>query len=267
LVARKYGVGTKDILLTFIGGMARIEKDIENPQHEIRVAWAGPLSNVILFIVSFVIFRLTDIHAFKWVAIINFGLFLFNMLPAYPMDGGRIFKAIMVLYKGEKKGTKIALYVALGFFAAFTAGSIAHKEINLGIIGGIGIVITILQLKHKDDLKELLEKRKEKLKSYGIRVKESKNHLEIYDIAKEVFSDESITLHDTCYILNALVGGDCNSCGVENCKIPNCSIPEMRLEALRNRANEFTIKKNANRYRRYQKRIEVIWITNNQVSI
>lgn len=241
LVARKYGVGTKDILLTFIGGIARIEKEFDNPHHELKVALAGPLSNAVLCIVSFIVYTVTNIHAFEWAAVINLGLFIFNMLPAYPMDGGRIFKATMVLYKGEKKGTKIALYVALVFFAAFIVGSFTLKEINLGIIGGIGILVTILQFKHKD-VPELLEKRIEKLKSYGIRVKESKNHLEIYDIAKEVFSDESITLHDTCYILNALVGGDCNSCGVENCKIPNCSIPEMRLEALRNRANEFTIK-------------------------
>lgn len=242
LVARKYGVGTKDILLTFIGGIARIEKDVEDPRHELKVAWAGPLSNIILCGISFVAYKLTNIHAFEWAAVINLGLFIFNMVPAYPMDGGRIFKATMVLYKGEKKGTKIALYVALIFFALFLIGSFTLKDFNLGVVGGLGVLITLLQLKHKEETKDMLEKRKEKLRAYGIRLKEAKNDLEGYDIAKEVFEDENITLHDTCFILNAMVGGDCNSCGPENCKIPNCSIPELRLNTLFNRANQFTIK-------------------------
>lgn len=242
LVARKYGVGTKDILLTFIGGIARIEKDIENPRHELRVAGAGPLSNVVLCIISFIAYVVTDIHAFEWAAVINLGLFIFNMIPAYPLDGGRIFKAYMILFKGEKKGTNIALYVALVFFTLFVFVSITLKEFNLGLIGGLGVLITVLQLRHKDNAKERIETRSKKMKSYSIRVMESKNDLERYDIAKEVYDDEDITLHDTCFILNAMVGGDNNSCGPENCKIPNCSIPEMRLNALFNRANQFTIK-------------------------
>jgi len=242
LVARKYGIATKDILLTPIGGIASLEREIDNPHHELKVAWAGPISNIVICVISIIIYAITNIHAFEWIAIVNLGLFLFNMIPAYPMDGGRIFKATMVLRNGEKKGTSIALYAALGFFSLFLVGGFMLKTLNLGIVGGVGLFFTILQLKYKDDSSSILEKRKEKLKSYGVRLKASYNDLERYDIAKEVFEDENITLHDTCYILNTVVGGDYNSCGKDACKIPNCSVPELRLNALFNRANQYTVR-------------------------
>jgi Zn-dependent protease/predicted transcriptional regulator len=134
LMARRYGCKTKDIILLPIGGMARMERLPEKPGQEIRVALAGPFVNAcIAAIVYWVVYSqrpLPDIAALgkmevsNWPAhffYANVVLVLFNLIPAFPMDGGRVLRGLLSYFMDHAKATQIAARVgqviALGMIA------------------------------------------------------------------------------------------------------------------------------------------------------
>ncbi|WP_114967315.1 site-2 protease family protein [Alkalilacustris brevis] len=120
LMARRYGIRTPDITLLPIGGMARLERMPEKPAQEIAVALAGPAVNVVIWaVLVFVIGVDTSVEALLaiedpregfWarVAVVNLFLVLFNMLPAFPMDGGRVLRALLAMRMPREKATLIA---------------------------------------------------------------------------------------------------------------------------------------------------------------
>jgi Zn-dependent protease len=113
LMARRFGVLTRDIILLPIGGVARLERMPRNPRQELLVALAGPAVNVALAIALFVVLRLTgqvpagdlydfdpliSVRAFLYqLVFVNIVLALFNLLPAFPMDGGRVLRALLAM--------------------------------------------------------------------------------------------------------------------------------------------------------------------------
>jgi len=137
LMARRFGIKTSDITLLPIGGVARLEKMPEKPMQELWVALAGPAVNVVIAMV--LIIGLTVTGNFSpvekievtggsfWEQLIMLNLFLvvFNLLPAFPMDGGRALRALMALRLGRRRATAIAanvgqimaiLFGIIGFF-------------------------------------------------------------------------------------------------------------------------------------------------------
>lgn len=121
LAAQKYGIQTKDIVLYPIGGIARLEKLPEDPKQELWVAIAGPLVNIGLFIILSTIlsitgFDLENLEEIKinpntiilYLASANLVLALFNLLPAFPMDGGRVLRAFLAIRLPRAKATQIA---------------------------------------------------------------------------------------------------------------------------------------------------------------
>ncbi len=124
LAARRYGVGTKDIALYPIGGIARLERLPKKPIQEFVVAIAGPLVNfaIALILLPYMIFVPSSLDiiekgsSFAGTAsdflpamfILNLGLGIFNLIPAFPMDGGRIFRALMSIKLDRVKATLIA---------------------------------------------------------------------------------------------------------------------------------------------------------------
>ncbi len=120
LTARRYGIQTKDIILTPIGGMARIAGMPKKPKHEIAIAIAGPLVSLTLAGVGFALSIplsvmpvlpfaiLTGVFYFY---VINLMLGLFNLVPALPMDGGRILRGFLALKYDFLKATQIAAKV------------------------------------------------------------------------------------------------------------------------------------------------------------
>ncbi len=133
LTARRYGIKTPDITLLPIGGMARLDRMPEKPWQEIRVALAGPAVNIVIWaILTFVLgteTRLDQLAAIEdpstgflsRLAAINLFLAVFNLLPAFPMDGGRVFRALLSLTMSRVQATQVAARSGqvLAFFLGF----------------------------------------------------------------------------------------------------------------------------------------------------
>jgi Zn-dependent protease/CBS domain-containing protein len=131
LVARWYGIGTREIVMFPIGGVSRLENQPKARQ-ELLIVAAGPLVNLLIAIIllatqrNFVPLETlrvpTDANLIQRIAMGNLLLGLFNLLPAYPMDGGRILRSVIAFWKSEEEATQIAasagqfLAVAMGLF-------------------------------------------------------------------------------------------------------------------------------------------------------
>ena len=130
LTARRFGIATQDITLYPIGGVARLERMPRSPGAEVLIALAGPAVNVAILLVLLLIHFLGGpgevIPAWFLVNLgfINLMLVAFNLIPAFPMDGGRVFRALLSGWIGRLRATEIAaglgrvLAVAFGVWSA-----------------------------------------------------------------------------------------------------------------------------------------------------
>ncbi len=163
LMARRFGIDTHDITISPIGGIARLNGMPEKPVQEMWVALAGPMVNMVLAVLFAVMFffltganwsevRMTfygyllhdenyflDYSLFEFFLISmiagNTILALFNLLPAFPMDGGRVLRAIMAQQLGRPKATRIAAWVGQAFAIALAAyGFMSGMEVT-GLVG------------------------------------------------------------------------------------------------------------------------------------
>ena len=134
LVAKKFGIGVRDITLLPIGGVASMSKMPESPKQEFLISIAGPMFNIALAAVLFFILYhapwmprsilrnptldntwLQTIALIPWINIFLAG---FNLLPAFPMDGGRLLRSILATRMDYRKATKIAVNIG-HLFAIF----------------------------------------------------------------------------------------------------------------------------------------------------
>lgn len=145
-VARLLGIHTPEVILLPIGGLAKLERIPTNPQHELAISIAGPAVNFILFggLVILLggwpdwdaISRLGegDIDLLQQLAVFNLVIGVFNLLPAFPMDGGRIFRALLAFVQPRQKATRIAVKVSQG---------ISVLLVMLGVLGG-NVVLAVI---------------------------------------------------------------------------------------------------------------------------
>lgn len=145
-MARQFGVGTRDITLLPIGGLARLERIPEDPRQEILIALAGPAVNIVIWLILTVVLgasfsfnvlqSLEDpgLGFLERLAAVNLLLVLFNMIPAFPMDGGRVFRAVLAVFMDRVKATQLAAQA--GQVMAFLFGF-------LGLTGGSPLLILI----------------------------------------------------------------------------------------------------------------------------
>lgn len=129
LVAIKYGVRVRGIMLFIFGGVAMLEKIPKNPKEELLIALAGPAVSLTIAIVSFLIALNTTggISIFFLIgAYFNSILTIFNLIPAFPMDGGRVLRSVLARRTSYSKATKSAanvgkaIAVAIGIIGFFT---------------------------------------------------------------------------------------------------------------------------------------------------
>jgi Zn-dependent protease len=151
LMARFFGIDTREILLMPLGGVAQINKNPEKPLHEFLIAVAGPLVNVVIAAILLLIIgihpnlslanllldgsgltRLTNDMSptglIYWLLTANVSLVLFNLIPAFPLDGGRMLRALLAMRLGMPRATRIAsgigqaLAIGLGVYG-FLSGN------------------------------------------------------------------------------------------------------------------------------------------------
>src|SRR5262249_47215707 len=122
LAARRYGITTADITLLPIGGVARLQRIPEHPAQELVVAIAGPMVNVaIVGVLLLAGVRLPGSPGEGEILVqerflpkllaVNIFLVLFNMLPAFPMDGGRVLRALLAMRMEYSRATRTAATV------------------------------------------------------------------------------------------------------------------------------------------------------------
>lgn len=126
LAARHYGIVTRDITVLPIGGLARLERMPEDSGQELWIAVAGPMVNVGLAAMLYGILAIASPAegSAVWrlvgeLALTNVALAVFNLLPAFPMDGGRVLRAALAVRRGRLRATRAAVAIGRGFAIIF----------------------------------------------------------------------------------------------------------------------------------------------------
>jgi len=124
LAARQYGVGTRRITLFLFGGVAELDDEPPTPLAEFVIALAGPAASLVAALISFAVARVAGsmagseplVVAMVWVAQINLMLALFNLVPAFPLDGGRVLRSILWWWRKDLlSATRISSAIGQGF--------------------------------------------------------------------------------------------------------------------------------------------------------
>lgn len=149
LTARLFGIETREILLLPLGGVAQLNKNPDQPRHELLIALAGPLVNVVIAALLVIVGLTPHVNLFNtlldgqgllqglsseptlpnlllWLLSANISLVLFNLIPAFPLDGGRVLRALLAMWLGQRPATRIAAWIGqlaaigLGLFGLFS---------------------------------------------------------------------------------------------------------------------------------------------------
>ena len=174
LVARRFGITVREITLLPIGGVAAMTKMPDKPSQEFFISIAGPAFNMLVILVFFfplkyllgpeILFHplstatwgLTLAHLY-W---INLMLALFNLIPAFPMDGGRVLRALLAIKIGRRRATAIA--VGLGHIFALIFGYLGIVRFNLMLVAIAIFIYTAasseeMQINFEEALKKIKE--------------------------------------------------------------------------------------------------------------
>jgi len=147
IVAQQLGVQVKSITLLPIGGVAALRTIPENPWHEIAITLAGPLVNAVIALLLlpftglpselFIAYWPHDFAGLlKTLVGTNILLFAFNFIPAFPMDGGRLLRAVLAIFLSHRRATVIAASVGQGLAIVFFLVGLKTGHLGLMLIGG-----------------------------------------------------------------------------------------------------------------------------------
>ncbi len=167
LAARGFGIRTRDIELYPIGGVARLDRIPEKPHQELAVALAGPAVNVAIamfiaplmwfdgFGLGYTAAGGSWLEAF-WQRMLwaNLGLVLFNMLPAFPMDGGRVLRAVLAMFVPRVQATAAAAGIGTVFAALFFVGGLLTMNVFLMVLAWFVFMTGRAELQAVRDMEE-----------------------------------------------------------------------------------------------------------------
>ncbi len=146
LVGRANGIPIISITLFIFGGMAMMAKEADRPKAELKMAAAGPACSAAIGGIFFLIWSfapgmpLLVARMVQWLMVMNFALAIFNLIPGFPLDGGRIFRALIWRRSGDfRRATRIATRVGQGVGYAFIGGGIAIAVLSLFGLAPFGL--------------------------------------------------------------------------------------------------------------------------------
>ena len=161
LAAAYYGIATRDITLYPVGGVARLERMPERPLHEIVVALAGPAVNVVIALGLFAgiyfgnlslpdSFTLSGLELLDEFTVrvfwVNAFLAAFNLIPAFPMDGGRVLRAMLSTRMRRVKATNVAVKVGSVIAAGFVLVGLHQGMMTLALVGAVVFILGRVEL-------------------------------------------------------------------------------------------------------------------------
>ena len=148
-VANRLGYNVRQIYIDLFYGAAEIDLDHCPERDSIQIVAAGPLSNLLLGLLSFGLYAGTGIPFLREMIAVNVVLFIFNILPIYPMDGGRILRSFLMMKmpSNRRLGKQISDWVSLVFSVGLLAYSIFTSSWMLGIFSLLFIYYAAKELK------------------------------------------------------------------------------------------------------------------------
>ena len=123
VVSQRCGIPVPRITLMFIGGLAEISREPDDARSELKIALGGPAVSLVLVGIFYGLAELLDrfdiagpAQVFLWLSVTNLALAVFNMIPGYPLDGGRVLRAILWARSGRlRRATYITSRIGIGF--------------------------------------------------------------------------------------------------------------------------------------------------------
>jgi Zn-dependent protease len=135
LVARRHGIETRTIVLHPLGGAAVLSDRPSTPKAEFQIAGAGPLVSFLLSGVGFLGFAATGLEFFEHLAWPNLLIGAFNLLPAFPLDGGRMLRAGLETRLGSERATRWAAWIGRVLATGLFIAGIALTQPMLALVG------------------------------------------------------------------------------------------------------------------------------------
>ncbi|MBD3342809.1 MAG: CBS domain-containing protein [Candidatus Lokiarchaeota archaeon] len=148
LMAQRYGLKVSEIELYLFGGVSKIEEEPRTPKSEFIISFVGPLSSILLGLIFLGTLFFSPFTYAPWISITllysgisNIGLGIFNLLPAFPMDGGRVLRAYLWnrkkdLLSATKTASRIGSFIGYGLmFLGFL------QILFLGVLGGFWLIL------------------------------------------------------------------------------------------------------------------------------
>ncbi|MBA7628908.1 putative zinc metalloprotease Rip3 [subsurface metagenome] len=146
LVGRANGIPVTSITLFFFGGVAMMAKEAARPSAELKMAAAGPICSAVIGGICFLIWSFSPGMSLpvaimvQWLMIMNFALAVFNLIPGFPLDGGRLLRATLWRSTGDfKRSTRIATRVGRGVGYSFIGGGIIIVVLSLFGLSPFGL--------------------------------------------------------------------------------------------------------------------------------
>ncbi len=155
LVARRYGVRTREIVLLPIGGIAVLSDEPETPLQEMWIALAGPLTSIGLCIIAVGLQAAGGPGFLSLLSGVNLVLGLFNLLPAFPLDGGRVLRAGLAHFLGAARATVIAARIGRALAIAMVVFGVMNNRWGLTVIG-VFVFIAARKEERQSRLRETL---------------------------------------------------------------------------------------------------------------